>query len=121
SPDRRVSPRSASSTFHGIPRDSRRDASGSLSPVRPVSALPWLALLVAGKCRQSPASTLAFRRFGYGLTMTYRRKMWVFSMQIHEKRPMTGLESTCRRGAAVDLAVMAGLFGRCLDSAVPGI
>src|SRR5262249_17595675 len=37
-----------------------------------------------------PRVTLGIRRFGYGLTMTYCRKMWVFSMPVLGKRPMTG-------------------------------
>src|SRR5713101_4302455 len=65
------------------------------------------------------SSRLRIRRFGYGPTMTYWRKIWVFSMSPLGKQQLTGLAGLC--GAVKSLFVpqewaFAGMAeGRRLD------
>src|SRR5262245_35088760 len=60
--------------------------------------------------RQSHSSRRRIRRFGWGLTMTSSRKMWVFSMPGVRKWLMTGLATAPEFPEPTDLAVDIGFF-----------
>src|SRR5262245_14202154 len=68
----------------------------------------WPSSLESGL--QSHSSHARIRRFGWGLTMTYCGKMWVFSTRGVRKWPTTGLAAMPHPAEATDLAVDIGFF-----------
>src|SRR5262249_34346480 len=69
----------------------------------------WPSSLESGP-RGHP-SQCRLRRFGYGLTMTYWRKMWAFSMPMARNRPTTGLGGVPGVPEGANLPVGMGFSG----------
>src|SRR5262249_16919938 len=113
------SPSSASVCFFDISWDSERFAARCFRVT--VACAPGFFAAMAGppgygRWLRSHASRFGIRRFGKGLTMTYCRKMWVFSMPVLRKWPTTGSNGRLE-GVIRLIARWEGVFGALLGLA----